>query len=121
MRVDIIGWEVYDSLLGTVVAEALQLQERKNHPMVPALSLLAVAEKYAVSVTERTLALKYGDLNQAIVGIESGSAFRDATESLGAVGLLTHLAARAIVADAKNKDAWRAYLTKNEHIWRRYP
>lgn len=115
MRTDIEGWESYNNLVEMLVARAVVTV---SPTPAATLDLWSVAEQWATRTHERTLALKYGDLNAAVVGLDDGSRFSDVTEQLGATGLLVDIAARAMVADAKRKPRWRAYLERNKDRWK---
>lgn len=121
MRKDIEGWEGYQEVLDKVIAGALRWQERHNHPRLPVATLLTVAEIKATEVAARALALQYGELNHAVLPLISpdGTAFKDATEDVGPLGVLAFLAARAMVIDAQRDPKWVAYVKEYEGVWNR--
>lgn len=116
MRRDIDGWEVYYVLVDSVVDQALAAQDRRGDPPLPTLALLTIAEQVATRPADRKLALTYGDLNQAVVGL--GDRYVDVTARLGALGLLVDLASRAMVADAQRNPRWQAYIERTREKWK---
>lgn len=121
MRKDIEGWEEYQDLLDKVIALSLRWQERHNHPRVPVATLLTVAEMKATETGARALALQYGDVNHAALPLISadGTAFKDATEDIGPLGVLVFQAARAMVIDAQRDPKWITYCKEYEGVWTR--
>lgn len=114
MRTDIEDWEKYNTLLENLVARAVLYPSEGNRSSLLVLDLLQVAEQFATRTEDRALALKYGDVNAAMEGLAEGTRFEDATRGMGALGLLVDIAARAMVADAKRKPRWRAYVERNK-------
>lgn len=121
MRKDIEGWEAYQALLDKVIGTALRWQDRHNHPRLPVMTLLTVAETQATEPGPRALALQYGDVNQAVLPLISpdGTAFKDATKDIGPLGVLVFQAARAMVVDAQRDPKWVAYCKEHKRTWTR--
>ena len=109
MRTDLVGWEKYDAMLDDIIAKAMAYQEKRNHPVLPSLTLHLCAEAAFAWTDKRQLTLIYGDLNAGSVGVNTwqGTA-HDA---------VMYIVSRAIVADAKAKPRWLQYLEENQHRW----